>query len=363
MKKTTIIGIFAILLIIGGTLYLFSKQIIVNNLVSTEGVSTKEKPLIKIGVVTDLSSSAASYWGESTRVGAEIAKKELQKIGYNIDVIFEDYQLDATKAVTSAQRLVNIDGVDALYSDFAPAVLSISPIVKNKDILYVYEAAVTSPLKNNPNIFKSYLDYQVGCKEIAHKFKDQGSANIGMIKANLEFGELCLAGLKDVYGDNVFSESFNLGETDFKTQVLKLKNTGVGAITNASFEEDTLNTLKAMKELNFKVPFGTVADTVTSNVISKYSDMLKGAWTFGFMAVDKDFSAKVLAEAGKKLASDYGAAIAYTHILQMVKAIDKCSKEISCVDGEMSKSPEDKTIGFKEFNNRVADLSMVLKQY
>lgn len=352
LKSPLVIAVMIIVIILGFSFWQKSKN--------SQAV---EKTKIKVGIVTDLSGPAAAYWGESTRVGVEIAKKELQKEGYSVEVVFEDYQLDAAKAVTSAQKLINIDAVDAIYAEFNPAAIAINSIVKDKNMLFVYDSAVTSPLKDNQNAFKTYLDYQAGCKEIAQKFKDQGIAKIGMVKLNLEAGELCLTGLKEVYGDNVVAEAFNIGEVDFKTQVLKLKNAKAGAVVNTAFEGDTLNTLKAMKELKFDVPFGTVDDTITPNVISKYSDMLKGAWTFGFVSVDKDFSAKVLVEAGKQLPSDYGAAIAYTHIKQMVKAIEKCNKEITCVNSEMSKSNVDGTVGFKNFDSRIADLSMSIKQY
>ena len=124
---------------------------------------------IKIGIITDLTGPAA-YWGESTRVGAEIAVEELQKEGINVTLIFEDYQLDSRKALTSAQKLINIDNVDAIYAEFNPAAISVGSLVKDKNILFVYDAAPTSPLKDSPYTYKTYLNYQEGCREIAKKF-------------------------------------------------------------------------------------------------------------------------------------------------------------------------------------------------
>src|SRR3990172_2543749 len=117
---------------------------------------------------------------------------------YYFDFVFEDYQLDAAKALTSGQKLVNTDNVDAIYADFNPAAIAISSFLKDKNKLFVYDAAVTSPLKDSTNNFKTYLDYQEGCKGVATKFKNQGVAKIGYLKLNLEAGELCGAGIQEV---------------------------------------------------------------------------------------------------------------------------------------------------------------------
>jgi len=352
MSKKTIILLVVAVIVIGGIWYGISQK----------SASPIGEESIKIGIITDLTGPAA-YWGESTAIGAEIAKKELEKDGYKVELKFEDYQLEASKALTSAQKLVNADNVDAIYAEFNPAAISAGSFMESQDKLFVYVAAVTSPIESNPNAYKTYLDYQDGCKKVAKKFKDEGIEKIGMLKINLEVGELCLVGVKEIYGNNIVVEAYNLGDTDFKTQVLKMKNKEIGAIMNASFEDGTLNTLKAIRELNFKVLFGTPDDTMTDKVKQLYPEEIKGAWTFGFPWVNPDFSAKISSESTKTLSTEYGAAIAYTHIRQMVKALSKCKKEISCVIDEIAKSPKDDTIGFNNFKNRTADLEMSIKQY
>jgi ABC-type branched-subunit amino acid transport system substrate-binding protein len=318
---------------------------------------------INVGVITDL-SGPVSYWGESSRVGAEIAQKELENEGYKVNLIFEDYQLDAAKALTSAQKLIQTDNVDAIYAEFNPAAYSINPYIKDKNKIFIYDAAPVSPLVDNANAFKTYLDYKAGNNAVAQKFKDQGIQKIGVLKMNLEPGELGLAGVKEIFGEDVVVEQYDLGVTDLKTQVLKLKDNGVGAVMNvAAFEGDTLNALKAMQELQFKVPYGTVDDTITDNVKQKYLGELKGAWTFGFPSVSAEFSTKVKANSSKTLSTEYGAAITYTHIKQIVKSLDKCKKEIVCTRDEIVNSKSDNTIGFNKFTNRIADLDMAIKQY
>lgn len=319
----------------------------------------KNTSAVKIGVITDLTGPAA-YWGESTKAGADILLKELTAEGQKVEFVFEDYGLDAAKSISAAQKLVNINNVDAVYAEFNPAAIAVSSFLKDKQIPFIYDAAVVSPLKDNNLFYKTYLDYQEGCKQIAQKFKDNGVVKMGMLKMNLEAGELCYNGIKEVYGGNLISEGFNLGETDFRTQLLKIKNGGAGAVITSAFEGDTANTLKVIKDFKYDLLYGTVDDTITDNVKNTYGAQLNGALTFGFSDPSADFQAKLK---DYKLATPYGAAIAYTHLKQLVKAVSDCGKDTVCISKSLNNSKTDQAIGFQGYKDRIANLIMKIKQY
>lgn len=347
MKKITYIVII-ILILIGGYFVLNKKQ----NPVNTQP--------IKIGIVTDL-TGPASYWGESTKAGADILAKEFLAQGKNVNFVFEDYALDAPKAVSAVQKLINADKVNAVYAEFNPGAIAVASFLKDKQIPFIYDAAVVSPLKDNKLFYKTYLDYQEGCKQIAQKFKDEGVTKIGLLKVNLEFGELCQSGITEVYGDNKVVEGYNLGDTDFRTQLLKIKTSGAQAVINVGFEGDTSNTLKIIKDLKYTLKYGTVDDTITQNILNTYGSELKGAWTFGFPDPSKEFQNKLK---NYKISSPYGAAIAYTHLKQLVNALENCvDKDVECIAKKINDSQSDSTIGFKGFNNRIAELDMKIKNY
>lgn len=346
----TIIGLVIAVIVIWGGYYFVKNDI-------TKGGA------VRVGIITDLTGPAA-YWGESTRVGAELAKKELEDEGYSVEIIYEDYQLDAAKAVSAAQKLVVVDAVDAIYAEFNPAAIAVSSFIKDKDMIFMYDAAVTSPLKDNANTYKTYLDYREGCKKIAQGFKDEGIEKMGILKGKLEFGTLCYDGVKEVYGNDLISEEYNLGDADLKTQVVKLKAANVGAVINVGFEGETMNTLKSIRELGMRVRYGTVDDTVTNKIKEGYAKELTGALTFGFSDVDGGFAQRIVSASGnKKMATDYAAALAYTHTKQIVRAISKCKKDLACTNAEISGAQADTTIGFNAFRDRTADLIMNIKEY
>ena len=347
--KELIISLVVIVLI-GLGVFAFTKN--------SDRYPTAQSNPIKIGIITDLTGPAA-YWGESTRAGADILKKELTDDGKNVEFVFEDYGLDAAKAASAAQKLVSVDKVNAVYAEFNPGAIATASVLKDRQIPLIYDAAITSPLKDNEFFYKTYLDYQEGCKQIAQKFKNEGVTKLGLLKVNLEFGELCQMGTKQVYSD-LISEGYNLGDTDFRTQLLKIKNAGASAVVNVGFEGDTANTLKIIRDLKYNLRYGTVDDTITESVLTTYGTQLKGAWTFGFNEPSVSFQDK-LKEYNVGL--PYGAAIAYTHLKQLVNAVSKCQDDAPCISRELDKSPKDQTIGFQKYTNRIAELTMKLKQY
>ncbi len=350
MQKTTKFLVAAVIVVIVATLTLNSK--------------TNNTEAIKIGVISDFTGPAA-YWGESTKVGINLAVKELQEEGHNVEIVYEDYKLDAPQAATAAQKLSNIDKISAIYSEFNPGAIAANSVLKDKNILHMYLAAITSPLEDNPNAYKTYLDYQAGCKLLAQEFKNGGVAKIGMLKVNQEFGELCLKGVQEIYGNEIVIDSYNLGDTNFKTQLLKINAGKVEAVINVGFEGDTFNTLKVMSDLGYTFRLGTVEDTMSEKVRSTFPNQIKSALTFGFQEVDPEFIEKITVEnGGKPLASNYGAAEAYTHIKQIVAALDACDKDdMECIKKHIDASAPDTTFGFKKFNNHIADIGMQIYKY
>lgn len=314
---------------------------------------------IKIGIVTDITGGAA-YWGESTLAGIEVLKNELGP-NSSVQFIVEDYGLEAPKGASAAQKLLNVDRVDAMYTEFNPGAVSVASVLKNSNTPLIYNAAIVSPLKDSELFYKTYLDYEAGCRTIAKEFQNQGIEKIGFLKVTQEFGELCENGLKEVYGENLMSEGYNLGDTNFKSHILKMKEFGAGAVVNVGFEGDTVNTLKAIRELKADMLYGTVDDTVNENVIKDYGNELKGGYAFGFVDVSGDLKEKLK---DYNLASDYGAALSYTHLKQLVTALQKCpNKEAECIKNSLNKSTPNPAIGFNKFEDRIADLDMKLKKY
>lgn len=319
--------------------------------------------VIKIGVLTDLSGKAA-YAGQQTRVAMELLKKDLTGGGKQVEFVLADHGLDTAKAVTETQKLLAIDKVDAVFSNFSGTSRAASPVVKNAKKLFVYTAAAVEPVTTNPQAFKSYLDYVVGCQKIANYWKSQGVKVLGLLKAEAEFGELCLEGAKREYPDPVVI-TYKPGE-DVASQVLSLKSKKVEGILNAGYEGDMGNMLKSMRQLNFTSRVGANEDIFTPKVIADYKDLLATATSFGMPKLDPQFVARVKEMDTKNLTGSLDlAGMAYLHLKQTYEAVASCpADDVPCEMDKLQKSPKDASFGFLGWReDRQADYAWTLSQF
>ena len=327
--------------------------------------SEENQPLgepIKIGVITPLTGDVA-YWGESSRVGIALAEQDLLNDDINVEFIIEDGELDPTVALNAAQKLVNIDRVDAIYSEFNPAAISVTSFLKDKDILHLYDAAVISPLEDTTNTYKTYLDYEVSCQKTAEVLKERGVQQVGALKVNLEFGDLCLRGIQNVFPD-VAIETYNVGETDFRTSLSKLTTADMQALFNVAFQPETLTSLRNMEQLDIDAVFVGLTETITPDIVGEYSERLEGSLLFGLPVVAGDFIDRLEGEFSDQSVSNYHAAVlAYIHTKQMVNALHDCKKDLECTKDTLDKTPPESFIGFKGFENRVASFDVLVQEW
>lgn len=276
-----------------------------------------------VGVLTDLSGKGA-YLGNQSRVGALLAEQDLGRDG-GVPVTFsvEDHGLDPTKAATAAQKLLAVEKVDALVSTFSGPSRAANPIAANAHKSFVYLAAAVEPLAKNDFAFKSYLDYVQGCEVVARQWKARGVTRIGVLKAEAEFGELCLEGVKRVYADPILA-SYKPGEA-LSSQVLMLKGKRAEAILNAGYEGDMESLLKSLRELRYPVPVGANEDIFTPKLVTGYGSELEGATAFGMPKAPESLAARVrAADPSITSASLDQAAMTYLHCLQLGRALRRC---------------------------------------
>lgn len=324
---------------------------------------TNSQPGLRIGVITALTGDVA-YWGQSALAGIELAKVDFAKNGINVDVIVEDAQLDPSKALSAAQKLVNIDKVQAIYSEFNPVAIAVSSFLSDKDIAEIYDAAPTSPLASSQNFFKSYLNYEESCSQTARFLKDKGIKRVGVLKMNIEFGELCAKGIRDVYGDDAVVESYNPGASDIRSQLVKLRAANVEAVFNGAYQPATLLTVKTMRELRMNQVFVALRETITPDVLPEYSNRLEDSILFGLPSVSADLIARIRSEVpNAKIVDENAAALAYMHIKQLGMALNKCDKNIRCVTNEIANSEAYDETGFEGFHDRVASFTTKIEEF
>ena len=101
---------------------------------------------VKIGAVLPLTGDSAA-WGEQGKYGIEMAVEEINsKNGINgkrLEVVYEDSQAIPKNAVSSIQKLVNVDKVPAIVGDIVSSTtLAMAPIAeRSKTVLMAISAS------------------------------------------------------------------------------------------------------------------------------------------------------------------------------------------------------------------------------
>jgi len=211
MKKIVILVILALVLI-GGVYF---------------ADSTKGKETIKIGVVASLTGPGAAF-GQSAVKGIELAQQDLGRTSKEYEIIVEDDGGNPAKAASAAQKLINVDKVDAIVSVSSTAGNAVKPIAEEAGVPHISNSSDLSIASTKTGFVLSLLPddeakawlseaQAKGVKTIALLSQNQPGVNLTMENITKSAAE---------YGiEIVYQEKFDAQARDFKTSVAKVKQT------------------------------------------------------------------------------------------------------------------------------------------
>lgn len=216
--------------------------------------------------------------------------------------------------------------------------------------------------ETNPYAFKTFLNYELGCKEVGNYWKEQGVENAGILKVTTEIGELCNKGAKEVF-PTLEERVFNPAET-ISSLLLTLKSKKAKAIFSTGYEIDNLNMLKGMKTLKYS-PFitGPDPDLLTDKVIELYPNDLDKVTTFGYQDIAESFKEKVRKK-NNNLKSIEAAANSYLFLGQMVRAVQACKKsDLACQIKSIESEGPNELLKFKGWVDRQANHELAIIEW
>lgn len=197
-----------------------------------------EKPVqfqgsYKIGVMLPLTGDGAAY-GLPEQRGVKIAIDEINaKGGINgrkLEAVYEDSKCNPKDGNAAAQKLVNIDKVKVIIGGACSGeTLGASPITESNKVILI------SPSATNPDITKAGdfvfrtapSDAYAGVVAADYAFKELNVKKAAVISESTDYAQ----GLRRVFKENfaklggeiVADETYNPEDTDFRTQVTKVK--------------------------------------------------------------------------------------------------------------------------------------------
>ena len=298
-------------------------------------VHAEEKPPIKFGVITSLTGPVAE-WGENTQRGMELALKELNAAGgvrgRPLQLIYEDMaDMDSKKAATAAQKLLQIDMVNALLTQWSEDTEVAWPIALRQNVITLTYAAGSSEItKGRDLLFRVWPSDDVPVRRVVDFAARKGKKTLCILTQQSPYFEsmkvVAAAEWVQINGQTPKMVEHTADVTDFRPYLLQLRNCdSVLTLSNQSLLPTIYRQLRTVgtKALLISYP-GISAPSVREAAGSAADGIVYAA----YLAATPDFSDRFLKLYGKK--PGLPAAAAYDSVKLLAQAIE--AKGISASD-------------------------------
>lgn len=300
------IGIIIAIIVIGGALLIFQNP-------TGHTVKNTNEP-IKIGVFAPLSGEAAIY-GNAMKKGLDLATEDINNqggiLGRKVELVYEDTHLDPKAAVAVMNKFINIDKFQiVIAAEGSGATFAAAPLADSTKTLMMVGIASTPTLKNAGDyVFRVVPSDTYQGKEIVRLAKKFGYKKAGILYVNDIFG----VGIKDVFQQEfskvIVEESFEVGSTDFRTQLAKIKSFGPDVTVIVARAEFPL-ILKQTRELRLDSQIIASAELKDESLVKASDIAAEGVFvpyyakTVDYVNFETKFKAKYGTDPA--LFSDYG---------------------------------------------------------
>ncbi|MDP6294367.1 MAG: ABC transporter substrate-binding protein, partial [Candidatus Woesearchaeota archaeon] len=260
-------------------------------------------------------------------------------LGRQIKLIMQDGECNPAKAVTATKHLIEIEGVSVLLGGSCSSEsIAIAPVANENKVLQV--ATLTSADSYSdagPYSFRVFptSTYYVGKQ--AQLALQQGVTSIVIIYEQKAYPQSVFAAFKkgfEANGGTVIQEhAFPSEETDFRSYLLKAKESGAQAILfSAQGTSSAVNFLKHYHELDLQDSFKLIGNSVVA--AKKVFDESQGL-NVGVTAVDayadrstlqaQELLTRYAAKYGQEPQTNFGyVAASYDRVFLVARAMEAC---------------------------------------
>ena len=221
-------------------------------------IPKEKEETIKIGYISPETGPVA-YTGNPVRTSFELAHSQFNSVNNKkIEVVYEDGKCNTKEAVTAANELINVKGVNIIVSGVCSgSTLGIAPIAQEKKLILISPVAA-SPLITNAGdyVYRISASATLSAQKTTPILKDLNYNKIAIIYENNDYP----IGWKNTFienfeGEIIAEESFNSGDKDIKTQLIKVNEKNPEAIFLIVLSAPSASVLvKQVLELGIKTP-------------------------------------------------------------------------------------------------------------
>ncbi len=209
---------------------------------------------IKIGAILPITGTIALSGGEQCREGIMMAVRDINNSGgiknKQVELKIDDSQSNNKNGASAFSNLIGTYNPLVTISMGSALSKTLSPMAEQNKISLL--ATITSDpelTKNNNFTFRYYPTAEQEIPAIVKIAKDKNIQKFAVLMLNDDFGQAMLSTLKNNFKGDVVSEIFNISDTDFKTQLTKIKSENPDGLLIVGFSSHMITAVKQAKEL------------------------------------------------------------------------------------------------------------------
>jgi len=222
-------------------------------LLSACAVQEGVKPL-KIGAILPLTGHAA-ITGEMVKNAMELAADDLAQKGIEVEILYEDSQGQARLGIAAYNKLKKIDKVDVVLVAFSRVAIPLISLAEQDETPLIMTLVAAKGAANMSDYaFRFWSDETQYAYPHFDIFTKKEYENIALLYVNDEYGYAVSQAMKEKAEENgvtiVADEKFEVGTTDFRTHLLKIKASNPdGILLVVDTPPGIINILTQAKEL------------------------------------------------------------------------------------------------------------------
>ncbi len=316
----------------------------------------KHAEKVKIGAILPM-SGAIAFYGADEQTAMDVA---LEEVGEKVTIIYEDSAGDNTKAIAAFQKLSGVDNAKIVITAtswisntvYAPAadasilqvIIASAAFKRTRDDLAV---RFTQDVKDEAPYLTDYLK----------KFN-----RVAVLYLDNDYGKAWVEELQKALGEKlVASESHALTETDFNTQLTKVKSATPDVLVLVT--SGRLGGLMARKARTMGIDAQlTGTRPIESPELLQEGTAVEGlVYTYPAYNTEHPFLARYAEKYGKQ--PTVFAVEAYDAIVVLGEAVDACGTDTTCIHDWFKNKSYDGALGHVQFDEAGdAHYPSVLKQ-
>jgi len=218
--------------------------------------------VIKIGHIAPLTGDDA-IWGRWEDEGINLAVQEINMrggiLGRKIEIIDEDDRGDPQVAVSALQKLITVNGVQAVIgATLSSPTLACAPIANQNKVVMISPSAQSPKLSEaGPYVFKLFVSSAIEGKHLVEVAERYHVQRVAIMYLNNDYGlglEEVINNLLSTNGVRVVdTESYNSQESDFRTQISRIQSESPDAMFLLGYPTDMGLILVQAKQLGLHV--------------------------------------------------------------------------------------------------------------